>query len=148
MSALLKGAIGFALLWCPVGFSDTVLTTSEKLEGLYKYDGFFHENHRFENPNPNLHLYFTFLPNGQHRLEWFRDEDGERCERTGPYSLESGMLSMQTTWLHPRNHPNCAKDPDMQPNRESMNPVERKGDELWLRLELDGKPFFYILKRI
>ncbi len=120
----------------------------ESIEGLWKYDGFFYQEHRFENPNPDLHLYFTFFANGRHRLEWWRENDQEYCERTGSMELKDSNLTLTTEWLNPKNHANCGKDPDMRLNRVTTSPVEFKGDELWMQLEIDGKPFFYIVKRI
>lgn len=120
---------------------------SPSLEGTWRYDGFFYQGHRYENPNPDLTLTFTFLNNGLDRLYWARVGDNGFCEREAHYTSADNQLYQQVTWVNPKNRSECSKDPDMNLGAESLVNFEVLEDELHLLLELKGEPFHYILRR-
>lgn len=118
------------------------------LLGTWQYDGFFYDNHRYPNPNPNLILRFTFEPNGVSRLKWYRKDENGFCERLADYKIHDGdFLNQKVTWINPGNAPDCGKDPDMQMGKESDNRFSIQDGELSLHFELNGKEFLYILRR-
>lgn len=117
------------------------------LLGTWRYDGFFYQNHRYENPNPELILTFTFKADGTNRLFWYRTNDPGFCEREANYYVSQDELTQKITWANPANRSDCAKDPDMQVGRTSTVRIDTLGDELHFLLELKGEPFHYILRR-
>lgn len=119
---------------------------SASILGSWSYDGYFYEQTRFPNPNPNLHLSFEFRADGVSRLYWERKDERGFCERLAKYSIAENRLRQQTTWVNPDNDASCGKDPDMQKDRDTVVEFELKGQELWLNIGLSGKDFFYILK--
>ena len=118
----------------------------EDLIGYWQYDGFFYEDNRYANPNPDLNLIFRFEENGTSHLVWTRKNDGEFCERHAQYVADAQTLSQTVSWVNPKNSKACAADQDMQLGRQTETHYEFHGEELWLQFDLNGKPFFYILK--
>ncbi|MGE4131133.1 MAG: hypothetical protein AB7F86_05810 [Bdellovibrionales bacterium] len=116
------------------------------LLGVWQYDGFFFDGHRYPNPNPEFELTFTFTET-ESRLKWHREDPTQFCERTASYTLENSVLTQTVTWLNPDNESSCSQDPDMQMGRTTSSPIRFAGEELQLVLSLDGKEFLYILKR-
>jgi hypothetical protein len=116
--------------------------------GFWKYDGFHYDGTRYQNPNPDLDLRFTFGEDGISRLRWLRSNDGEYCERLATYWMNGSALIQKVFWLNPENSPSCAKDPDMKMGLETETMISIRGSELWMEMDLNGKPFFYILAAI
>jgi len=119
-----------------------------RILGSWKYDGFIFDDVRYPNPNPRLNLVFTFKTNGVHHLIWTRENTDEFCERRGTYSLLNDELTLETTWVNPRNHSSCAHDVDMQPNRTTTTKVLIEDDFLTFLMDLNGRPFHYLLRKI
>ncbi|MGE0171050.1 hypothetical protein [Nocardioides sp.] len=124
-----------------------------EIVGHWAYDGFFYEGQRYPKPNPDLNLIFTFNRDGSHRLFWERRNEGVFCERKGEYVLANAHLTQRVTWVNPENHFSCAQDPDMHMGREVTNKIDVRTSpsgqkELGIHLDLDGKPFIYILVRV
>lgn len=124
---------------------------AQDLLATWQYDGFFYQNHRYPNPNPELKLTFTFHDDHTARLYWKRDNETGFCERNGTWELKGDSLNQNVTWLNPNNDPVCGKDPDMQLGRSTENKIDIAtnaiGTELNLHMQLNGNEFLYILKR-
>ncbi len=137
----------FILLYLFVPNLGSAATQNPPLVGTWQYDGFFYEGIRYPNPNPSLILTFSFLGNGISHLYWHRVGEEGFCERRADYWLEGHLLHQKVTWINPKNHRDCAKDPDMQPNHETETRFVIQGAELNFFFDLNGKEFLYILKR-
>jgi hypothetical protein len=120
----------------------------EDMIGRWMYTGFIHDGKRYERPNPDLMLFFSFNEAGQHQLYWTRRGQNGFCERRGPYRLDNDMLWQKVTWLNPQNDFSCGHDPDMQLDKETVNPVSLNDQELGLHMDLNGKEFIYLLQKI
>jgi len=129
-----------------LGYNPAHAALSDEILGNWQYDGFFYESHRYPNPNPDLVLIFTFEPNGTSRLVWHRKNEPGFCERLADYEVRGNHLYQKVVWLNPANDPNCSKDSDMRLNSETNTEISIIEQELWFHLDLNGKPFKYILK--
>lgn len=118
------------------------------LIGRWVYVGFIHDGKRFDRPNPDLMLFFSFNEEGIHQLYWSRRGEPGFCERRGPYHLENDELWQKVTWLNPKNDFSCGQDPDMQLNRETTNLVSLQDQELGIHMDLNGKEFIYLLQKV
>ena len=138
-----------SLLFFSPAFANPV--TSE-LHGVWQYDGFFYEGHRYPNPNPNLILRMTFTKDGIEELFWTHTDQVGTCDRKATYALKDDTLIAQVFWVDSNNGSECSKDPDMQPNRWTENRILIQGqgeaEELHLILQLHNENFDYILKRV
>ena len=122
---------------------------SKDLLGEWKYSGFIYEKIIYPPPNPDLYLSFTFKAESSVRLFWKRQDEDFFCERVALFSVsDTSILSQNIIWVNPDNHSSCSSDPDMQLGRKTDNYVEIVNKELHLFLELDGKPFIYILTKV
>jgi hypothetical protein len=128
--------------------SPAFAATQTDVLGVWQYDGFFYQNHRYPNPNPELKLTFTFLDDKTAQLYWKRDNEDGFCERKGTFEVQNDVLKQTVTWLNPANDASCAKDPDMQMPRTTENKFAVDKGELSLHMDLDGKDFIYILKKL
>ena len=115
--------------------------------GAWQYAGLRYDGSFYPNPNPNLILTFSFYDDQSAHLKWEYLDDHKFCERKGIYDLKDDVLYQKTTWLNPKNHPDCAKDPDMRPGLETYTPVKCEPGELGFRLQLNGRELIYVLKR-
>lgn len=117
--------------------------------GTWQYAGFIYDGQEYPLPNPNLDLRFSFNENAVSHLKWlYKDQEGF-CERVANYEIRSNEYIFQKIiWVNPQNHVSCSKDTDMQLGRESLTHFRTDEDRLMLDLELNGKPFVYILKKI
>ena len=118
------------------------------VNGQWQYDGFLHDGIRYPNPNPNLVLVFTFYEGGLSWLYWFRHGENGHCESLAKYTVNENNLSQLTIWENPLNAPTCPQDSGSGADEVSTTPYSIEGQELRLHLELDGRPFLYILKYI
>lgn len=121
---------------------------SSDLVGRWIYVGFIYEGHRYERPNPDLHLYFNFNSDGSHRLFWRRKGERKFCERSGPYSVSENKLRIKVAWLNPENDFSCANDPDMQLGRETENLIRIADQDLGIYMSLNGQEFIYLLRKL
>lgn len=122
-----------------------------QLSGDWQFSGFIYERNRLPPPNPELEVIFTFTHDGQHRLRWLHRDTNLSCQRRGTYSVADALLKMSVTWVDPNNSPDCGRDPDMHLGRTTENPVsflDSEQNELAIRMELNGTPLIYILKRL
>lgn len=117
------------------------------LVGTWHYAGFQYEGQFYTNPNPRLHVEFTFDPDNTYTYRWYREDEPGFCELRGIYSLQGDTLWQRSTWLNPQNGVACGTDPDMKVDRESTTRITLTQSELWLNLELNGKEFIYMLRR-
>lgn len=117
--------------------------------GSWSYAGFIYEEQRYPKPNPNLFLTFTFKESGLVQLYWKRANEEYFCDRTAEWRvIERDYLYQHVMWVNPENHSSCSQDKDMQLGRKTKNQVMFVGEEMHLVLELNGKPFYYVLKRL
>lgn len=137
--------LAFAFLLAQFGWAQQPGAPS--IIGSWQYDGFFYEGTRYPNPNPDLILTFSFLGNGISHLYWHRLGEEGFCERRADYRVEDNLLFQSVTWINPKNHRDCAKDPDMQPGDETETRFRLSESELHFFFDLNGKEFIYILKR-
>lgn len=100
-----------------------------------------------EPPGATLRLYFEFAEDGDSRLVWWHEGEGDYCERRGAYTVEDDLLIDEVVWVNPRNSRECARDPDMQLGRVTRTPFSFLGDDLVLHLHLQDKPLLYVWKR-
>lgn len=122
---------------------------ADLIQGEWKYIAYIYQGQRAPLPNPNLDLRFTFDGSGLSKLKWTRANEDGFCERLAEYSIEEGNLLRQfVTWVNPDNHISCSSDTDMRLGSLSFTPFLIFENELQLRLEINGEPFFYVLKRI
>ncbi|MFN7263065.1 MAG: hypothetical protein ACK5UJ_04600 [Pseudobdellovibrionaceae bacterium] len=137
------------LLQSVVGAQATNPLDEERIIGSWKYIGFSYEGHRYNPPNPQLLVLFTFTNNHNLRLYWeYQGEPGNFCESRSHYLVKDSFLRKETYWLNPDNHFSCAQDPDMQLGKLTTNRIFfQPDDELHLLMPLSGKDFFYVLKR-
>lgn len=121
----------------------------EHLIGRWRYYKFIYDDH--ENPplSPNLIMEYEFFPNGTNRLHWVRTGENAFCERRGMFIYKDCHLLDVVTWVnHKENTRECGSDPDMQINRQTISPMDIRNGDLYLHLQLSGKPFHYVWKRI
>jgi hypothetical protein len=130
-----------------LGITQAFAASSRELLGRWQYDGFLYEGHRYPNPNPDLDLTFTFLVDGKSRLSWLRKNDGTFCERIADYQVVEEHLLQKVTWVNPKNASECRADSDMQLGQETDTVISIEEPELTFFVNLNGKPFLYILKR-
>lgn len=132
-----------ALLLC--GLALPAHATS--IYGVWQYDGFHYEGHRYPNPNPDLFLTFTF-DDTQSRLFWKRQNETGFCERLAEFKVSDGYLWQKVTWLNPKNSFECGKDPDMRLGSETQVRFQITDEHLELYFDINGKEFIYLLKPI
>lgn len=120
----------------------------EKIQFVWRYTGFIFEDTHYPAPNPELMVTFEFSDEGISKLYWKRANEDYFCERLAKYFLKDSILEQETIWLNPENHFSCQNDPDMQMGKITFNHI-RMPDSLTLHLylELNGKPFIYVLER-
>lgn len=116
------------------------------LSGVWQYDGFIYEQHRYPNPNPDLFLTFTFT-DGISRLFWRRNQESGFCERIADFSIDQNILHQKVTWTNPKNRSECAGDPDMRVGSDTQVRFRVTDQYLELYFEIRGKEFVYLLKR-
>lgn len=122
---------------------------STGVEGTWQYVAYEFEGVTYEVPRPGLELVFQFHPNGEVNLKWFYDGEDGFCERNAEYEvLKENWLFQKITWVNPANAANCSQDTDMQMGRQTMTHFTRSEKQLFLELELGGKPLIYILNRV
>lgn len=131
-----------------LGLFPAFAACENSMEGVWQYDGFFYDGHRYPNPNLDLELTFTFDNSGQDRLYWKRKNEDGFCERLATYNVVGNRLFQKVTWVNPKNSADCAKDLDMRLGQETETEICITGLELNFHFDLNGKPFLYILKRI
>lgn len=95
-------------------------------------------------PNPDLYLSWTFFKNGTERLYWDRGGP-EFCERFANFVIRSGFLIEHSFALNPHNALDCAKDPDMQLDRETRTKLEFSQNQMKLFFQLGDDELIYIL---
>ncbi|MCE3011319.1 MAG: hypothetical protein LW875_11990 [Proteobacteria bacterium] len=136
-------------LLCPGFTQASQLLDEERIIGTWKYVGFIYEDHRYSPPNPKLHVLFTFSESHNLRLYWeYEGEPGNFCESRSSYLVKDSFFRKETYWLNPDNHFSCGQDPDMQLGKVTTNRIFFQPDnELHLLMALNGKDFFYVLKR-
>lgn len=134
------------LLMCGLG-NPAFASDDSKIAGIWKYDGFFYDGHRYSNPNPDLDLTFTFFSTGVSRLHWVRSNSDVFCERFATFEIAGKQISQSVFWVNPRNAMECAQDPDMQTGRKTTTEFSISNAEVRFLFDLNGKPFEYILKR-
>ena len=119
------------------------------LIGTWKFTEYTYEGQTQPAPNPQLDLRFTFNDQGISLLKWFRTDESGFCERTAEYKVENkNKLRQKINWLNPLNDANCSKDPDMQLGHETVTAFRIEKNKLAFELELNEKPFLYILTSI
>lgn len=133
------------VLMCGLGSLPALAVETPSIVGKWQYDGFFFENARYLNPNPDLTLTFEFRPDGVDRLFWSRKNEPGICERLASYEVVQNRLKQTVTWVNPKNDPSCGSDPDMKLGAETDTEILFTNGELWFHFNLDGKPFEYIL---
>lgn len=122
------------------------IACANELLGTWQFTEYNYEGHTVPAPNPNLILRFTFDAEDISTLKWFRTDEAGLCERKAKYALPSDHQLVQTIiWVDPRNNSACATDSDMQMGRKSVTPYHVEDHKLYLEMELNGKPFYYIL---
>jgi hypothetical protein len=136
-----------AWIVCGLGLGPAHASQAADITGIWQYDGFFFDGHRYPNPNPNLVLKFTFFPDLTSHLIWTRTGEPGFCERKAIYNVHDDFLYQKITWINPANNADCSKDTDMQMGRETDSRFAVEPDELHLFFELNGKEFIYILRR-
>lgn len=122
------------------------ILTCMSVLGAWQYAGLRYDGNFYPNPNANLILTFSFYNDQTAQLIWKYLDDGKTCERKGIYELKDDVLYQKTTWVNPKNHRDCGKDPDMQLGKETVTPVKCEPGELGFRLELNGRELIYVLK--
>lgn len=145
MALISKWILGFALL--ALNSSASPIQSSD-LFGRWIYVGFIYDGHRYERPNPDLYLYFTFDEHGTHRLFWRRKGERRFCERVGSYEVRDNRLRIKVTWVNPENDSSCHEDPDMQLGRETENLISLSDQDLGIYMNLNGKEFIYLLRKL
>ncbi|MGZ3723117.1 MAG: hypothetical protein ACXVA9_09315 [Bdellovibrionales bacterium] len=125
----------------------TAFAADPEILGDWHYDGFFYQNHRYPNPNPELKLVFTFSADHTERLYWKRDSETGFCERKGTWEFQDDVLKQTVTWLNPDNDDSCSNDPDMQIGKATQNLIQIHETQLDLHMDLNGQDFIYILIR-
>lgn len=101
-----------------------------------------------QKPDDTLRLHYDLTADGKSRLYWWHEGERDRCERRGSYKMEGDLLVDQTEWVNPENTPDCAKDPDMQPDKLTKTPVSFKDGNLVTRIPLGEEELFYVWKRL
>ncbi len=129
------------VLMCGLGSLPAFAVDTPSIVGTWKYDGFFFENVRYPNPNPDLTLTFEFRPDGTDRLFWSRKNETGTCERLGTYEVVQNHLKQKVTWVNPKNDSSCG----LTMGEETDTEILFTKGELWFHFNLDGKPFEYIL---
>lgn len=114
--------------------------------GTWQYAGFRYNDVFYPNPNPELVLLVSFYEDSTSHMIWFRKDEPGFCERRGIYSLKGDYLWQKITWVNPENASSCGRDPDMILGHESMTQIFMQNEELAFVLDLDGRPFYYILR--
>lgn len=101
-----------------------------------------------EPPEATLRLHFEFAEDGSSRLYWWHEGEGDRCERAGRYTLDGNVIVEEATWVNPKNHPDCARDPDMQTGKVTRTPYEIRGGDLWLTLPFSDESLIYVWRKL
>jgi hypothetical protein len=119
-----------------------------EVTGLWEFDGFLYQGHRYARPNPSLHVIFEFATPEILSLKWYRDDETAFCHRISLYGIEQNKIRQKIIWVDPDNSMSCSSDLDMQLGRESENRIEIVENQINLYLELNGEDFIYILKKM
>lgn len=137
--------LGFVFpLFC---FGNSRVCEGSRIFGKWQWYKYIYEGAEYPPSNPNLNLVFEFFPNGRDRLFWERSGQPGFCERYGNYIFKSCRLLDQVTWVNPQNAMGCGSDPDMRVGRVTVSQLEIIDDELYLHLDLSGRPFIYVWRR-
>jgi len=118
------------------------------LEGEWKLTGMIYHGHLIPPLNPNLNLRWTFFANGTDRLYWDRTGESGFCERFAHYTIQDNLLHEKVFAVNSRNNPDCAKDPDMQMDRKTANPVEFQQNQILLHLQMGDEELIYVLEEV
>ena len=117
--------------------------------GTWKFTEYTYEGNTLPAPNPELDLQFTFKKNGLSILKWLRTDEDGFCQRLANYEIKNDTtLKQKTVWLNPDNDFSCAKDHEMQMGNVTETVFTIKDNKLYFELELNGKPFLYILTKL
>lgn len=135
----------FALMLFPKNLS---ASNKSQILGEWEYIGFIYDGQTQPKPNPKFFLSFTFRLDDRVRLYWKRADEDFFCERVALFEYSQDRLWQEVVWLNPENHGSCGSDPDMQMGRKTENQILIEDDILKIFMELNGKPFIYLLRRL
>ncbi|MCB0411814.1 MAG: hypothetical protein KDD22_04770 [Bdellovibrionales bacterium] len=123
-------------------------STEEALLGIWQFQNIIYQGKEMELPNPDLVLQFEFRGDGTDRLTWFRRKESGICDRRAQFSYDGEMLDQKIDWVNPENTIGCGQDTDMQIGNETSTKLKLRDGQLHLYLQLNGKDFIYVMKKL
>ena len=123
------------------------LSAGEMILGRWLYTGFIYDGQEYAPLDPDLVLYFDFYPDGLSTLQWSWSNTTAFCSRQALYAQGKDIIEQWVVWVNPENSPRCQGDPDMKIGTRSQTKYFIKENQLYLELNLDGKPLYYKLTK-
>lgn len=122
------------------------VSASDPILGSWGLEQLFYQGQYIEPFNPDLELLFEFDGHESQRVYWTRKGSPGFCEQRSRYSFDGKSLESWIVWVNPKNAPDCAQDPDMQPGKHTRTDAEIRGGEFWLYLPFGDETLAYIFR--
>jgi hypothetical protein len=117
------------------------------LLGIWFFTALIYQGHLMDPPNPNLHLYYTFMSETRNEVFYYRDDEKGFCKRWADYSAGEQSIEQTVVEVDPLNMDSCSSDSDMLMNSHSMVKYEIKNNQLHLYLPLGEEEIVYIFSK-
>lgn len=122
-------------------------TPQNELLGTWLFHKYKYRGKELPAPNPDLQMFFSFLPDGTNQLMYYRTGQEGFCERKATFNWDGQVIRQKTYWVNEKNAIECSSDPDMQPGREANNRLYILDDQLNLEMPLSDDVITFIWKR-
>jgi hypothetical protein len=141
--AAMKALALFALFFLPLN-----TRAGESLVGRWAFFMKIYQGQEMpQGPLDTLRLRFEFQQDGQSRLYWWHEGEGDHCARRGRYRVEGDSLVDRVEWVDPSNSYGCGDDTDMQVGRATRTPFRFRNGNLELRLPFGEEELIYAWKK-
>lgn len=118
------------------------------LLGIWIFTAVIYQGHLMDPPNPNLHLYYTFMSETRNEIYYYRDDEKGSCKRWADYSAGEQSIEQTVVEVDPLNMDSCSNDSDMLMNSHSVVKYEITNDQLYLHLPLGEEEIVYIFSKV
>lgn len=143
MSPFINRLMFFMFVTCPILLPANQVDAGAII-GKWQFKGIILKDEYQDRPNPNLILTYEFLADGTDIMRWTRLNEKGFCERRGEWYYDEGHLHDKVVWINPDNNMDCGSDPDMKLGKETVNPMWREGNQLFLELPFSDDVILYV----
>lgn len=115
--------------------------------GIWLFTAVLYQGHLMDPPNPDLHLYYTFMSETRNEVYYYRNDEKGYCKRWADYNATTDHIEQTVVELDPTNNDSCSGDSDMIMNAHSIVKYEITNGQLYLHLPLGEEEVVYIFSR-